>query len=75
MQDLQTLFDVPAEFDINDYAVRLLPPWLKTPVPQEFSEPQEAGNPNRNIGKPTPNQRLWCGRMSSASQLYLVICN
>ncbi|MFB2773230.1 carboxypeptidase-like regulatory domain-containing protein [Pelatocladus sp. BLCC-F211] len=42
VQDLQTLFGVPAEFDINDYAVRLLPPWLKTPVPQVFSEPQEA---------------------------------
>jgi hypothetical protein len=28
IKDLQTLFGVPAEFDINEYAVKLSPPWL-----------------------------------------------
>ncbi|MEB3178960.1 MAG: carboxypeptidase-like regulatory domain-containing protein [Nostocaceae cyanobacterium] len=28
IKDLQTLFGVPAEFDINEYAIKLLPPWL-----------------------------------------------
>ncbi len=28
IQDLQTLFGVPAEFDINEYAIALSPPWL-----------------------------------------------
>ncbi|BAU07070.1 carboxypeptidase-like regulatory domain-containing protein [Fischerella sp. NIES-3754] len=50
VQDLQTLFGVPAEFDINDYTVRLLPPWLKTPAPGELSNPQEP--PVETVGLP-----------------------
>ncbi|KOP25844.1 hypothetical protein AMR41_14155 [Hapalosiphon sp. MRB220] len=78
VQDLQTLFGVPAEFDINDYTVRLLPPWLKTPVTGEFSDPQEA--PIELVGLPeviAPNfgitgveQRLYVNGLTNYATSY-----
>jgi Carboxypeptidase regulatory-like domain len=38
VQELQDLFQVKAEFDINEYAVRLLAPWLDITEQQETAE-------------------------------------
>lgn len=32
IQDLQTLFNIPAEFDIKEYAIVLTPSWLDKPI-------------------------------------------